>query len=60
MGSQAQDARHARMLQEAKEKVFHLERQIETLKAQLAPLESALVEAKRELAVEEEIDRNRD
>lgn len=60
MGSQTQDARHERLLKEARDKVFHLERQIESLKTQLLPLEKALVEARQDLAVHEAMDRNRD
>lgn len=60
MGSQAQDARHERLLKEARDRVFHLEREIASLKAQLAPLEAALVAARNDLAVHEAIDRARD
>lgn len=60
MGSQAQDARHERLLNEARDTVFHLERQIEPLKAQLLELEKSLLEARQNLAVHETIDMNRD
>ena len=60
MGSQAQDARHEQILQNCRDRVFHIERQINAKENELEQLKKDLSEAKNELKNQEYLDLRRD
>jgi hypothetical protein len=60
MGSMAQDARHERIFQDAKDKVYHLKKEVDEKQDELAELTSKLSDAERHLDQMIEIDYRRD
>jgi len=60
MGSQAQDARHEQILQNLRNEVIDIERQVNAKENELQELKKKLEEAKRALEIQEQIDLTRD
>lgn len=60
MGSQAQDARHEQILQNRRNSVLELERQVKAKENELQELKKKLEGAKHELEIQEHIDLKRD
>ena len=60
MGSQAQDARHEQKLQNLRNAIIELDRQVKAKKNELHELMKELEEAKQALEIQESIDLERD